>query len=97
MPSPPSPAPEPPFETLPIARIVMPVDTACLNAKDSMINTPEGSAAPSGAGIQKIRYPRLRIGLVNNMPDGALLATECQFHSLLNAAAKDEFEIELLF
>ena len=97
MPAPPSPALDLPFEISPIARIVMPVDTACLSAEDSMNSTPEGSAAPSGAGIQKIRYPRLRIGLVNNMPDGALLATECQFHSLLNAAAKDEFEIELSF
>ena len=37
---------------------------------------------------------RLHIGLVNNMPDGALKATEDQFRSLLNAAARG-IEVEL--
>lgn len=32
---------------------------------------------------------RLRIGLINNMPDGALKATERQFLTLLNSAAGD--------
>jgi homoserine O-succinyltransferase len=39
--------------------------------------------------------PRLRIGLVNNMPDAALRATERQFGDLLRAAA-GEAEIELV-
>ncbi len=38
---------------------------------------------------------RLRVGLVNNMPDGALAATERQFRDLLNAAALDR-EVELV-
>jgi homoserine O-succinyltransferase len=40
--------------------------------------------------------PRLTIGLVNNMPDAALCATERQFGELLAAAAGDT-EIELVF
>jgi len=39
--------------------------------------------------------PRLRIGLVNNMPDAALCATERQFGDLLRAAG-GETEIELV-
>jgi len=39
--------------------------------------------------------PRLRIGLLNNMPDAALCATERQFGDLLREAA-DETEIELV-
>jgi homoserine O-succinyltransferase len=39
--------------------------------------------------------PHLRIGLVNNMPDAALCATERQFGELLRAAA-GETEIELV-
>ena len=32
---------------------------------------------------------RLKVGLVNNMPDAALIATERQFHALLSAAAPE--------
>ena len=32
---------------------------------------------------------RLKVGLVNNMPDAALVATERQFHALLSAAAPE--------
>jgi len=39
--------------------------------------------------------PRLAIGLVNNMGDGALAATERQFAGLLEAAACEAFEIDL--
>ena len=38
---------------------------------------------------------RLRIGLVNNMPDGALAATERQFRTLVEAAAPER-RVELL-
>ncbi|MBW8853023.1 MAG: homoserine O-succinyltransferase, partial [Bradyrhizobium sp.] len=37
----------------------------------------------------------LAIGLVNNMPDGALQATEQQFRELLDAAAGEEYEVRL--
>jgi homoserine O-succinyltransferase len=40
---------------------------------------------------------RLRIALVNNMPDAALAATERQFAGLLAEAAGDAFEISLRF
>src|SRR5262245_5541831 len=39
--------------------------------------------------------PGLRIGLVNNMPDAALEATEQQFASLLNAAAGSPVRLRL--
>jgi homoserine O-succinyltransferase/O-acetyltransferase len=39
--------------------------------------------------------PVLHIGLVNNMPDGALKATEHQFRSLLNAAAARHVDVRL--
>ena len=44
-------------------------------------------AAPSSASIG--RSNRIDIGLVNNMPDSALEATERQFVALLEAAAQD--------
>ena len=44
--------------------------------------TPTRRRGPSRAPVN-----RLNIGLVNNMPDGALLATERQFVGLLEAAA----------
>ncbi len=39
--------------------------------------------------------PVLRIGLVNNMPDAALAATERQFANLLAAGAGDALDVEL--
>jgi homoserine O-succinyltransferase len=39
--------------------------------------------------------PRLRVGLVNNMPDGAVTATERQFRDLLQVAALN-YELELV-
>ena len=39
--------------------------------------------------------PRIEIGLVNNMPDTALQATERQFTSLLHEAARDDFEVNI--
>ncbi|HEX3920455.1 MAG TPA: homoserine O-succinyltransferase [Caulobacteraceae bacterium] len=47
--------------------------------------------APPSAPFQ----PRLRIGLLNNMPDAALCATERQFGDLLRAAGGDT-EVELV-
>jgi homoserine O-succinyltransferase/O-acetyltransferase len=41
------------------------------------------------------RTPRLTIGLLNNMPDAALCATERQFAGLLAEAADAEIEIKL--
>jgi homoserine O-succinyltransferase len=43
----------------------------------------------------QLSRPRLRVGLVNNMPDGALAATERQFGEILRAAAPDR-EVELV-
>ncbi|MDR3511642.1 MAG: homoserine O-succinyltransferase [Caulobacteraceae bacterium] len=39
--------------------------------------------------------PRIEIALVNNMPDAALQATERQFASLVEEAARDDFEVNL--
>ena len=50
-------------------------------------------AKPSAACLEKVSKT-LNIGLVNNMPDAALEATERQFMSLL-ASASDGFAIEL--
>jgi homoserine O-succinyltransferase len=52
----------------------------------------DARAVPSLDGEVK---PRLRVGLVNNMPDAALAVTERQFRDLLTAAAPDR-ELELL-
>ena len=41
------------------------------------------------------RRPSLRVGLVNNMPDGALLATERQFATLLSNATQGSGRLEL--
>jgi homoserine O-succinyltransferase/O-acetyltransferase len=46
-------------------------------------------------GVGEAR-PRIKIGLVNNMPDSALAATERQFSRLLEAAS-GEVEVELRF
>jgi homoserine O-succinyltransferase len=52
----------------------------------------DGSTAAEGRRGPK---PRLRIGLVNNMPDAALQATERQFRGLLTEAARGRFDIDL--
>jgi homoserine O-succinyltransferase/O-acetyltransferase len=49
---------------------------------------------PEKTSSQHVRA-HLRVGLVNNMPDGALAATERQFNDLLSAAALDH-EVELV-
>ena len=41
------------------------------------------------------RRPALRIALVNNMPDGALQATERQFSGLIAEAARGDFDVDL--
>ena len=43
--------------------------------------------APDELPIEKARAPHLAIALINNMPDGALAATERQFRGVLAAAA----------
>jgi homoserine O-succinyltransferase/O-acetyltransferase len=48
---------------------------------------PEAAVVPSG----------LRIGLVNNMPDGALLATEQQFAGLVAQATGGQITLELYY
>ena len=52
-----------------------------------MIALAEESAPPAQARSTPRR--RLTVGLLNNMPDAALMATERQFDELLRAAAKD--------
>jgi homoserine O-succinyltransferase len=52
-------------------------------------------ASPSPKCIER-NSKTLTIGLVNNMPDGALISTEQQFISLLNSAS-GEFTINLVF
>jgi homoserine O-succinyltransferase/O-acetyltransferase len=71
----------------------MPVTMALpsLNTKHSRCSL--GCANPSAQCIER-ESRSLAIGLVNNMPDGALLATEQQFLSLLNAAS-GEFSVSL--
>ena len=51
--------------------------------------TPRRPERPGAA------HEPLVIGLVNNMPDGALQATERQFRSLLNGAAGASYDVEL--
>ena len=41
--------------------------------------------------------PGLRIGLVNNMPDGALVATEQQFSNLVKQATNGQVQLQLFF
>lgn len=53
-------------------------------------NHPPSSKNQSSAEHQKSAGECIRIGLVNNMPDGALLATERQFRTLLSSAADDK-------
>jgi homoserine O-succinyltransferase/O-acetyltransferase len=45
-------------------------------------------------GVIRDRGRRIAIGLVNNMPDSALAATERQFRNVLEAAS-DEFDVQL--
>ena len=45
----------------------------------------------------KALRPSLRIGLVNNMPDGALMATEQQFSRLVSQATNDEVSLALYY
>lgn len=54
-----------------------------------------GCAKPSEACIER-KSKSLAIGLVNNMPDGALESTEQQFVSLLDASSA-EFSVNLSF
>jgi homoserine O-succinyltransferase len=49
----------------------------------------QGSSEGPGADSAKQSGRPLRIGLINNMPDAALEATERQFISLLNAVSED--------
>jgi homoserine O-succinyltransferase len=53
-----------------------------------LVKTERAAPAPA-------RRRRLRIGLLNNMPDAAVCATERQFGELI-AAASDEVEVELV-
>jgi homoserine O-succinyltransferase len=53
------------------------------------------TAADDRAGRSFSPKPALTIALVNNMPDGALLATERQFSALLKEAAEDLCEVTL--
>ncbi len=46
------------------------------------------SSSDDSAACQQTTAQRVRIGVVNNMPNGAMQATECQFFSLLGAAAE---------
>jgi homoserine O-succinyltransferase/O-acetyltransferase len=58
-----------------------------------MMETRLETSADSSNGVS-LGYPSLVVGLVNNMPDAALEATERQFRSLL-LAASGEFSIYL--
>src|SRR5258708_4184039 len=48
---------------------------------------PSAPPGARGAAARIARSDQLVVGLVNNMPDGALAATEAQFGALLQAAA----------
>src|SRR6185312_7647528 len=63
---------------------------ANLNANNVYGFPPTGGIWLSGKGTFEVREQSARcltIGLINNMPDGALEATERQFLSLLNEAS----------
>src|SRR5271156_3128355 len=71
----------------------MPVTIIRPSSSTSHSRCSTGCASPSTQCIERSSR-NLAIGLVNNMPDGALTATEQQFVSLLNAASSD-FSISL--
>jgi homoserine O-succinyltransferase len=50
-------------------------------------NTPDNPSQPGSCDEQALSADPIRIGLLNNMPDGAREATERQFLSLLNSAS----------
>ena len=54
-----------------------------------------GDARPPSRADDPPDRPCLEIGLVNNMPDGALQATEQQFTALLGAAAGNDVSLRL--
>lgn len=63
---------------------------ASLNTNPSFDCRQPRAASPSGKASTSVLDPsaaQLNIGLINNMPDGALEATERQFLSLLDAAS----------
>jgi homoserine O-succinyltransferase/O-acetyltransferase len=73
----------------------MPVTITPPSSSTNHSRCSTGCASPSAQCIERSSR-NLAIGLVNNMPDGALVATEQQFVSLLNAASGD-FSISLSF
>jgi len=64
---------------------------------DSPNSSESGRRGVAGEQMSECRRPTLTIGLVNNMKDGALEATERQFTSLLDAASQDVTVRLLLF
>jgi homoserine O-succinyltransferase len=54
-----------------------------------------GRREPARRNWSEGASPRLRVAIVNNMPDSALVATERQFSQLMNAAAGGTAEISL--
>lgn len=71
--------------------------SASLNSNSSShdgLKCTKGLCANPSAGCLEKASKCLNIGLINNMPDGALEATERQFLSLLNAAS-DGMSIQL--
>jgi homoserine O-succinyltransferase/O-acetyltransferase len=73
----------------------MPVTMALPSSGANYSRCTTGCTRPSAACIER-KSKSLAIGLVNNMPDGALETTEQQFVSLLNAASQD-FTVNLSF
>src|SRR6516162_9581086 len=62
----------------------------CLNGNTQSLDLPPGVSRLSGgsnAGCQEWAPRCVNIGLINNMPDAALEATERQFLTLLDSAA----------
>jgi homoserine O-succinyltransferase len=59
------------------------------------MDTPAGSLSTQWSAPRRPRETRLRVGLVNNMPDAALAATERQFGDLLRTAAGDQLDLVL--
>ena len=65
---------------------------ACLNSNGALVAFRPARAKLSGGAIverQEQSARHIHIGLINNMPDGALESTERQFLSLLDAASGD--------
>jgi len=62
-----------------------------LDGKAALSSLDRGPYCPPSTKAAHSTSPYIHVGLINNMPDGALEATERQFFTLLDVAAGDHF------